>query len=435
MKLAKDCRIVSVLYGYQRAGVDWLLQRKHALLADEPGLGKTAQAIVAATEADAQKILVICPASVVVNWRREIDRFAPGRISQWRVESFDSARSNRAFLLDIGYDTVIVDEAHMAKSATAQRTRAIFGDKCDGKGGLVERADRVILLSGTPMPNHPAELWPALRALWPEQITGTAGKPYAYWQFVSKFCKTRDNGFGLQIVGAKNHDLLREKLAPIMLRRTKAEVLPDLPEISFDELYVEGRMGVAGPEADKVRAVLESEGVEGLKAIAPHVATLRRLTGMAKVEPVVDWVREWLEGCDRKIVLFAHHREVVTGLSHGLIPHMPSDVGFVVAVAGDTPSSARQYAIDSFQNNPGCRVFIGQNTAAGTGITLTAASDLLLVEPSWVPAENAQIAGRIHRIGQGRGCQVRFVTLAGSIDEQISRVLARKTADLAQILG
>jgi len=411
------------IYPYQQAGAAWLSSRKHALLADDLGLGKTAQAIRAARLVDARAILVICPASVVVNWQREFAKFWPDG-PEPEVVSYD--RAMRGQVEDRKLDLLVADEAHFLKTPQSKRTRAIFGEKCDGVGGLVERADRVILLTGTPMPNHPAELWPALRALFPEQITGTSGKPYAYWQFVSKFCKTRDNGFGLQIVGAKNHDLLREKLAPVMLRRLKAEVLPDLPEISFDPLYVEGRIGVAGPEAELVREALAKDGVDGLKRVASHVATLRRLTGMAKVEPVVEWVREWLEGCDRKIVLFAHHREVIQYLIDTLGNEYRSAL-----VVGETLD--RQKQVDVFQTGP-ARVFIGQNTAAGTGITLTAASDLVLVESSWVPAENAQIAGRIHRIGQKTGCQVRFATLAGSIDEDIQRAVARKTADISAIL-
>lgn len=422
---------MSTLYGYQQTGAEWLAGRKHALLADEMGLGKSAQAIAACVAAKARDrcVLVICPASVRENWKREFARFS--NLTPI-VQSYDGAARN-ALNLSVPegdhWDVLILDEAHYLKSATAKRTRAIFGEKCDGVGGLVERADRVILLSGTPMPNHPAEIWPALRALWPEQITGTSGKPYSYWQFVSKFCKTKDNGFGIQIVGAKNHDLLREKLEPVMLRRLKADVLPDLPEITFEPLFVEGKVTLDEASTHMTWAIaetLDKEGVEGLKRIAPHVATLRRLTGMAKVAPVVEWVKEWLDGCDRKIVLFAHHREVIAELFNTI------GTADAVVVAGST--SDRQAAVDEFQKDPACRVFIGQNTAAGTGITLTAASDLLMLEPSWTPSDNAQIAGRIHRIGQKNGCQVRFVTLAGSIDEQIGKALARKAADISAIL-
>ena len=409
-------------YAYQQVGIDWLAARKHAILADDCGLGKTVQTIAACDAVGAVDVVVVCPASVRENWRREFEKFGVPRERRLQVWSYDQAHKVPPGAVDV----LVLDEGQYLKSPKAKRTRTVYGEKCDGVGGLVERAARVFVLSGTIMPNNPSEVWPHLRALFPEQILSSVGKPYSIHQFIAKFCKTKDNGFGIQIVGAKNHDLLREKLEPVMLRRLKADVLPDLPEITFDPLFVEGRIGVAGPEADIVREVLEADGVEGLKRIAPHVATLRRLTGMAKVEPVVEWVKEWLEGCDRKIVLFAHHREVIAELFNTI------GTADAVVVAGST--SDRQAAVDEFQNDPACRVFIGQNTAAGTGITLTAASDLLLVEPSWVPSDNAQIAGRIHRIGQGRGCQVRFVTLAGSIDEQIGKALARKAADISAIL-
>lgn len=410
------------LYAYQEVGAAFLASHKAAILADEMGAGKCAQTIAACDAVSAVDIVVICPASVRENWRREFAKFGADRERRLQVWSYDQAHKVPAGPIDV----LVLDEAQYLKTPKAKRTRTVYGEKCDGVGGLVERSARVFALSGTIMPNNPSEVWPHLRALFPESILSSAGKPYSIHQFISKFCKTRDNGFGIQIVGAKNHDLLREKLQPFMLRRTKAEVLPDLPEISFDELFVEGRIGVAGPEADKVRAALEADGVEGLKRIAPHVATLRRLTGMAKVEPVVEWVREWLDGCDRKIVLFAHHKEVVQRLVDAFQSAMFID--------GGVSAPFRQMAIDAFQTNPLCRVFIGQNTAAGTGITLTAASDLLLLEPSWTPSDNAQIAGRIHRIGQRNGCQVRFVTMAGSVDEQINRVLTRKTADIGLIL-
>lgn len=416
-------------YNYQQVGIDWLTARRNAILADDCGLGKTVQTIAACDAVGAVDVVVLCPASVRENWRREFVKFGAARERRLQVWSYD-----QAYKVPLGpIDVLVLDEAQYLKSPKAKRTRIVYGEKCDGVGGLVARAKRVFALSGTIMPNNPSEVWPHLRALFPEQILSSASKPYSVHQFIAKFCKTKDNGFGIQIVGAKNHDLLREKLEPVMLRRLKADVLPDLPEITFDPLYVEGKIGFEngvelGSQAEQIKRALEERGVEGLKRIAPHVATLRRLTGMAKVEPVVEWVKEWLEGCDRKIVLFAHHREVVQGLVTGL-----ATVGHpVLTVTGET--TERQWMVDQFQRNPDYRVFIGQNTAAGTGITLTAASDLLLLEPAWVPSENAQIAGRIHRISQRRGCQVRFVTLAGSIDEQIGKALARKAADISAIL-
>lgn len=412
------------LYPYQKVGAEFLASRKAALLADEMGLGKTVQAIAACDSLLAAEVLVVCPASVVENWKREFARFSVTGIRP-TVLSYDVARRGQFF---DHVDVLILDEAHYLKSADSKRTQAVLGPNGEGRG-LVDLADRVFLLTGTPMPNNPAELWSLLRACAPETIPGKSGKSYSYWQFVNKYCVTRDNGFGLQIVGGKNHDKLKAALEPFMLRRLKVDVLPDLPDIRYDQLFVEGKVAQSAEysaEVEKVERAL-AKGVDGLREIAPHVATLRRLTGLAKVAGVVEWVKDWLDGGGGKIVLFAHHREVLDALQTAL-----AGVG-TATVRGDTTD--RQRVVDRFQNDPSVRVFIGQLQAAGTGVTLTAASDVLFVESSWVPAENQQAAMRVHRIGQKDACMVRFATLAGSIDEQIQRAVARKVSDIEKIVG
>jgi len=426
---------VTTLFPYQVSGAQWLAKAGRGLLADEPGLGKTAQAIAAAAAVGAKKRLVLCPASVVENWRREIKRFDwKGHDEHlWRVESYDMARGrNFEFLMGIGYDLVICDEAHMLKTRDTKRTQAVFGKKCDGVGGLIEKAKHVFLLTGTPMPNNPSELWPMLRAVMPDALIGLkTGKPVAYWPFAMRYCKMERNYLGHDtIVGGKNLPELRERMKPFVLRRKKSDVLSELPPIRFDVLPLAGKITIPPDMADEVAAqmrevqkALEDGGVAALKAIAPHVATLRRLTGVAKVAPVIEWVKDQLDGGMGKIVLFAQHREVIENLYQGL-----AKITGVVIVSGSTTD--RQAAVDMFQNDPLVRVFVGQIQAAGTGITLTAASDLVFVESDWVPSSNEQAAMRIHRISQKNACTVRFATIAGSIDEQIQRACARKLEDI-----
>jgi SWI/SNF-related matrix-associated actin-dependent regulator 1 of chromatin subfamily A len=424
---------VADLYPYQKTGAAWLAERSRALLADDMGLGKSAQAITACVALGATDILVICPASVRETWKREFVKFDRRNIPV-EVTSYEgAAKYDPTSKGTKRWHVLILDESHYLKTPTSKRTRAVFGEKCDGVGGLIERADRVICLSGTPMPNNPAELWPALRALAPETITSPkSGKPYSYWQFVAKYCRTVDKGFGQQIVGAKNHDQLAEAIKPFMLRRLKADVLKDLPPIRFDTLHLEGKVPpeLTGPEADMIRAALESDGVEGLRSLTPYVATLRRLTGLAKAWPAAEWIKTWLDCCDDKLVVFAHHQEVIQAIHKKVC----STEYMTTFLTGATSHVNRMKAIDAFQNNPKCRIFLGQIQAAGTGITLTASSDVLFVESSWVPAENQQAAMRVHRIGQAKPCLARFATLAGSIDEQIQKAVARKTADISQVL-
>lgn len=412
------------LMPYQVAGAEFLARKQFALLADEPGLGKTAQAIVAADLVASGRVCVVCPASVVENWRREIDRWSLGLFDA-EVFSFDTAHRAEG-----DFDTLIVDEAHYLKTPKTQRTRAVYGQEWSyGDGGLIDRARHVFLLTGTPMPNNPSEIWTHLHALAPFLIKGRTGKTRTYGSFVGRYCYTRDNGFGAQIVGARNHDELRGLLGDFMLRRTKVEVLPELPELRFDELAVPGRIDPAamGEEADLVRRTLEEHGVDGLKLIAGHATTLRRLTGAAKVAGVASWTRDWLTNGGGKIVLFAQHRAVIEGLKEELARY----VG-VASIDGSTRDRQRQ--VDEFQNGD-ARVFVGQIQAAGAGITLTAASDLVFVESSWVPGENEQAAQRIHRVSQNEACLVRFAMLAGSIDEHVQRAVARKMNDIARVIG
>jgi SNF2 family DNA or RNA helicase len=254
-----------------------------------------------------------------------------------------------------------------------------------------------------------------------------------FWGFTQRYCRTKDNGFGLQIIGGRNLEELCGKLADGILRRKKDDVLPDLPPLRLDTLFIDGiitrELSVLSDDLrGQIEAALEADGVSGLSKLAPHVAQLRRLTGLCKVEGVVETVNNELLA-DGKIVLGAYHRDVINALYDGL-----KSWGCVI-VDGSTPSSQRTELVDQFQVNPHCRVFIGQMTAAGTGLTLTAASETIIVEPSWVPAENEQFAMRIHRIGQRNACRVRFATLANSLDEKINRAVIRKTADIIQLFN
>lgn len=426
------------LYPYQAEGRDFLAGRKAALLADDPGLGKTLQTIRAIDKLPfALRVLVICPASVTENWRREIAAF---READWlaAVYSFDaSVEKYRGSILKNEFDAVVIDEAHFLKSFTAKRTRAIYGfneaGQRDAAFSIVDRGQHTYLLTGTPMPNEPTELYPHLKALQPETITSErTGKLWTYHQFQQHYCLMRQNGFGFQVVGTKNEAKLNAKLNGFMLRRRKADVLKQLPPLRVAELYLEGDVAdLDFEEADEVRRVLADEGVEGLRKLAfdGGVAKLRRLTGMAKAPAAAQWVNDWLDSTpeDRKIVVFAHHKDVIEALYDKLHTR-------AVRVGGHMHQSERQRAVDRLQNDPSIRCFIGQITAAGVGITLTAASDLLFVESSWVPAENLQARDRIHRIGQTEPCLVRYAMLSNSIDEDIQRACMRKMAGIAKVV-
>jgi SWI/SNF-related matrix-associated actin-dependent regulator 1 of chromatin subfamily A len=262
-----------------------------------------------------------------------------------------------------------------------------------------------------------------------------------------------------QITGARVSAIpeLKELISPLMLRRKKDEVLTDLPPIHYQQVLVDPGLVDIEVESSMVHYVfpidrrkelaaklrneemilrstfgneslMKNKNILALEALSQSVSTLRRYNGLQKVEPVADMIIEELTNkAYEKIVVFAIHRDCIEGLRQKLRKFKP------VTLYGGTPPENRQKHIDSFQKDPKCRVFIGNIQAAGTAITLTAAHQVLFLEQSWVPGDNAQAAMRCHRIGQKKPVTVRFVGIANTIDEKISTVLQRKAYELTRI--
>lgn len=406
------------------------------MLCDEPGLGKTAQAIEACNILDARYVLVICPASLRTNWLREFKRF--GNDQMVLSQSYDIVA--RDWTMYQGpWDVLIIDEAHYLKSPSAKRTRAIYGD--DTYPGLVAMAGHTFALTGTPAPNNAVELYSHMRYLQPESLANPnrGGLPYDYDEFVGRYCIKKATKYGAKIIGSRDHEDLRLRLKGWLLKRSKDEVLKDLPDIAYQPLVFDSESAVKAlsevpdEEMQLIRDALLDGDTTNLADLAPQLPTLRRVTAMAKAALVRDWVKDFLAQTDRKVVIFGHHAEPLEWLRNELRIRDGKLDNWPARITGKTRPGNRPKAVDKFQNDENCRVFIGNIQAAGTGLTLTAASDMIFLEQSWVPAENAQAAMRIHRIGQKNGCLVRYAMLADSIDEAVQRVLARKSSDISNI--
>ena len=432
---------------YQTIGAQFLANRPRAILADDMGLGKSRQAVRACDLVGAQRVAVVCPASVRVSWEREFEgaqqrQRSVGVASRARFKAVDVAIASyeTADLLDHGnYDAIILDEAHYAKNPKAKRTERLYGAGCSGVGGLIGRGRRVWALTGTPVPNRPNDIWPTVRALVPDAIRDKQDRVMNYWQFTKRFCRVVNTGFGQKIVGARNIPELTERLRPFMLRRLKEDVLEDLPPVSYEELLLDA--GDAATSLAELEASEEGQALRAaLDALAAGNATradkkllqsgdLRRLMAKAKVRPLVEQVLDDFDCGMAKIVLFAWHREVIDAIAAAL----PEWAG-VVVVDGSTAPTARQKAVDRFQSDPKCRVFLGQIVAAGTGLTLTAACEVLFAELSWRPGDNAQASMRCARLGQMWPVRVRFASLAGTVDERVTDTLRVKTRDVVALL-
>lgn len=417
------------LKDYQEEGVNWLSSMSHALLADDMGLGKTVQVISACNKLAIKNTLVVCPAAARVNWQREFDTWSlyttltvhtalKSKPTENMVCSYGYMAANKAKLAKIEWDLIVFDESHFLKAPKTKRTKAAYG-----KSGLVRASKRVWLLSGTPAPNDPSELWTMLYTF------GITNLPYM--NFVERYCNTYDNGYGLSITGTKQEMLpeLKELLKRVMVRRKKEDVI-SLPPISFKNVYVEpGKVEVRLEDKEelfKQEAMANVTEGESLLAMADSVSTLRRYTGLQKVEPAIELIKKLLK-TNEKVVVFAIHRQIVQTIFNELTEYVP------VTLNGSTTPQKRQKNIDSFQNDDKCRVFIGNILAAGTAITLTAANQVVFLEQDWVPGNNAQAAMRCHRIGQTKHVTVHVISIKDSFDASVSTILTRKIKDLTQL--
>ena len=452
-------------FPYQEVGAKWLATRHQALLADDMGLGKSAQVVLAADIIGASNILIVCPAAVRINWDREFTKFSPmdrpcnviltgkDKLAPGvNVVSFDLIASNdklRKSMMEARWDVLVVDEAHYLKERAAKRTKALYGH--NKHPGVMHSAKRVWRLSGTPMPNNASELFTHLKS------AGIETRPY--WDFVYDFCKGFESDYGYKITGVKNADKLKALLAQFMLRRKKEDVMKQLPPIVFQTVTVERSEVELDPwfyenwKPIGIPAFLENmkntdqtlkQGLELLKQGHHHnfeddlrlleshsksTATLRRYIGLAKLKRTLEILSEELEsGAIKKLVIFAVHQQVIEMTRTAMRKYG------AVTLYGGTPTSKRQENIDKFMKDPRCMVFVGQIIAAGTGITLTSSNEVAFIEADWVPANNAQAAMRCHRIGQTRPVRVRFFSCAGSVDEDVMRAVVHKTREIAKII-
>jgi SWI/SNF-related matrix-associated actin-dependent regulator 1 of chromatin subfamily A len=400
------------LFDYQKVGRDFLAEREVAGLFDGMRLGKTRQALEAAKKVGAKTTGVVAKASGVYVWYEEAieagfnpvilkskDEPQIGKFNIFSYNALSSKLLNK--LLKIEFDLVIGDESDAFKNKDAKRTKAFYGPRIDRKNGLTSVSKRVWIMTGTPVPNNPSELWPALHALFPDAIALPNGYPMNYWQFVNRYCLTRENNFGTQIVGGKNLDQLRDQLRGRTLRRTKEQVWKDWQKTVIDVLPVEGKLeNIPNDEIERVKKALENDGdiISALQSVAEQAPTLRKLTGLAKVNGVVEWVNDNIEQSG-KIIIFAHHKEVIQNLQSKL-----NQKHKFVTIKGGMSSLEKKEAYTSFQENDDIKICIGQNQAARDSIPLWKSSTTVSVEPDWTPGNNDQMMDRMAYFDKKEPC-------------------------------
>jgi SWI/SNF-related matrix-associated actin-dependent regulator 1 of chromatin subfamily A len=388
---------------YQREAVEFVRARRRSLVTLDPGLGKTAVSILAAD----LPALVVCPAGVRNHWRDEIAKWRPEAAGEFEVLSYHALSPSTANFAKTAR-TLIVDEAHYLKDPTTKRSRI----GCS----MLRAARRAIALTGTPVPNRPIELWPLMYAM---RFT-----TLSYFDFAREFAGAFEGPHGLDVTGARYLRELNELLAPNMFRRTKDQVLTELPPKIWRVIALD--LPVERQEKEWIEADLD------LAKSVPFVALsdIRKLHGARKVPQVLDYVSGLLDGGERKVVVFAYHREVIASLEGGLRPFSPG------VLIGGQSDAQRRAAVHRFQNVSSNRVLVAQTTAAGIGIDLTAARHVVFAEPDWVPANLIQAADRCHRITQKGGQVVAdLLTIHRSLDEYMLRKALQKIEVIDEILA
>ena len=439
--------------------------------------GKTIQALgFVNAKPEIKSVLVICPSSLRINWGREARKFLLKDFNYYVVDSAVPPPLDANFVI-VGYprlsgkaghdvfeylmtrqwDVLVVDECHFLKNPNSLRSKAALGTKgkidkvthtrIPPQPGLINRANRALFLTGTPILNKPKEIFPLISALDPAAFPN-------FFQFAKRYCNGHQEQIGRDkfvwnFDGASHLDELQTNLrSSIMIRRLKKDVLTELPPKvrQIVPLPTNGSAAAVKKEMEewrkheeqlaRLRAAVDlahasgnqqeyEDAVRALKqgiAVAfNEISKVRHDTAVSKVPAVIDYVKGIMDDGVSKLVLFAHHHDVVNALQAAFADDC-------VVLTGETKMADRQQAVDRFQTDPTCKVFIGSITAAGVGLTLTAASTVIFAELDWVPANVSQAEDRCHRIGQTDSVHVQHLVLDGSLDARMAEVIVEKQA-------
>nr|WP_107903237.1 DEAD/DEAH box helicase [Streptomyces chartreusis] len=412
------------LRGYQAFGTRFALAQRRVILGDEMGLGKTIQAIAALAHLAGEgqsHFLVVCPASVLINWTREIEKRSALRVTplhgpdrqeafaEWKgrggvaVTTFDALRGFPVpGLGELGM--LVVDEAHFVKNPQTRRSMAV--------SEWAGHCDRVLFLTGTPMENRVEEFRCLVRILQPE------------------LAESVDEHDG--VAGSK---AFRKAVAPVYLRRNQQDVLTELPALQHTDEWEE-------PSAQDEEAYREA--VRAGNFMAMRRAAYARPERSAKLDRLREIAAEAAEN-GLKVVVFSAFRDVLAAaqkaLADGTVPageaaetvdadktvDADNTARLFGPISGSVPPARRQQLVDDFAAAPGHAVLLAQIEAGGVGLNMQAASVVILCEPQLKPTVEHQAVARAHRMGQVRSVQVHRLLCTGGVDERLVRMLENKS--------
>lgn len=433
-------------YEYQKEGIAYALRHKRCILGDQPGLGKTLQAIGTVTIARAYPCLVICPAALKINWQREFKKFAgksamildDGNRNSWQ-RYFEQKRQDGSALCDIFitnyeslkkffvlavkpdtrltmksitfdprinlFKSVVIDESHKCKSTKTQQSKFVEGI-CKGKEYILE-------LTGTPVVNDNTDLIQQLK------IMGRLEDFGGYKNYVERFCNGPKKASNLK-------ELNWRLWSSCFFRREKAKVLTQLPDKTrqYIEMDITTRDEYRKAEADLInylRVYKDKTDKEIEKSMRGEVMVrmgiLKAISARGKIKAAAEFIHDVIDGGE-KLIVFAFLKEVVLEMKK-LFPE-------AVTVTGEDNTRQKQYAVDKFQTDPECKLIILNYKSGGTGLTLTASSRVAFIEFPWTFSDCEQAEDRAHRNGQKNNVNCYYFLGKDTIDEYMYKVIQTK---------
>lgn len=439
------------LFDFQIPAAKWALSRNRAYLALAPGAGKTAIAYTV-MNLDPGKTLIVCPAYLIYMWSEGawanfgmaqepfVIDFGPNEFNSERERKFFDAEvvfiadsrlmDYHVLLTKIKWHRLIVDEGHRFKNRSSLRGTAMWGRTIKSLAkSLAWSAKNVLVLSGTPIPNRPMELFPMLQTLAPEVIDFMDRDGFGM-KFCGGFFDGLANNFnGSSLEAELNERLTREFMFVISRENLKVHLPPLLEEIVL--IGNQAQLQIQKLEG-RVRKEFNGDVAKILEAMDehPHIATLRKMIGIQTAVIASQIIRDMLEeNPNQKVVLFAHHKEVVEKIAFALF-----EFG-VVVIDGSTSTHIRQNLADQFQIEPAKRVLLGNLDAMGEGLTITKnISYVGILEPAWSPTKNWQAIDRVHRITQTEPCVAQYFILRGTLSVDIANAFIRKAKTINSII-
>jgi SWI/SNF-related matrix-associated actin-dependent regulator 1 of chromatin subfamily A len=423
------------LLSHQIEAVQKLVENKKYILADDMGLGKTTSTIVAALESGAKKILIICPASLKINWQREIENYTTRSIYISEGKNFSQEhdfviinydiiknfhnvkKKSDSQILGANFDLVVVDEAHYIKNGQAQRTKLI--------NDLVKNVDRLWLLTGTPMTSRPMDYFNLLSLI---------DSPVAknWMAYAIRYCSGYQFNAGgrkiWNVTGASNLEELRDRTSGLTLRRLKQDVL-DLPDKIITPVYLrlkskqyEEVMGDYYNWYEKNPDESKSLTVQFTK-----LTQVRQVIAEEKVIQTIELAENIIEQ-GKKVIIFCNF----TNSLDRIIQHFGKTA---VRLDGSMSKPERQNSVDKFQEDDKVKVFVGNIKAAGVGITLTAAEAVIMNDLSFLPSDHSQAEDRAYRYGQKNNVLVYYPIFENTIEGIIYDILNKKKQVIATVMG